>query len=49
VAIIAHLAYRKPDGGFYETSIRCLENFEAATSRVARSHAAPEGFGRVLS
>jgi hypothetical protein len=49
VAIIAHLALQKAGRGFYETSIRCLENFEAATSRVARSHAAPEGFGRVLN
>jgi hypothetical protein len=49
VAIIAHLALQKAGRGFYETSIRCLENFEAATSRVARSDAAPEGFGRVLN
>ena len=49
MAIIAHLALQKAGRDFYETSIRFLKNFEAATSRVAWSHAAPEGFDRVLS
>jgi hypothetical protein len=38
VAVIAHLALQKAGRGFYETSIRFLENFEAATSHGATPH-----------
>jgi DNA-binding transcriptional LysR family regulator len=34
---------------FYEASIRLLEDFDAATSRVARGHAAPKGLVRVMA
>jgi LysR family transcriptional regulator, regulator for bpeEF and oprC len=34
---------------FYESSIRLLEDFEAATSRVQRGHAAPKGLIRLMA